>query len=379
MRIHITLIGGQPTPVYHAIKAIEPEHIVFIYSQDTERQLNCIKNEIATPCEEIILPPTDVAKIKQQAEELATRFANDEVSVNISGGLKSWSFWFGTVFHKCDNATVVYIDQNNILWNYKTLQWDKVPNIDILTQFRLHGNPIDGNYTDYKEFNEADRKAIALIENIRASNHDIFNQLTLLTDKQKKRPKNERTGHFATTDNQSYLEWERATEKGEAEKVKINILRRNGTYLTKEICSPHVIELMFNAGWFEYKVATLLEKWDKAREIFLNCHFPFVKGTDKNEVDIIVNTGIKVLFVECKTKISSSNDIDKFTSVIKKYGGTGSKGLFITDAPMKDLDKKKCEDNGILHFSLKEVNTSFTTEQALTMLLNNDIERINTK
>ena len=34
-KIHITLVGGQPAPVYHGIVAIQPDKIVFIYSQES--------------------------------------------------------------------------------------------------------------------------------------------------------------------------------------------------------------------------------------------------------------------------------------------------------------------------------------------------------
>ena len=110
----------------------------------------------------------------------------------------------------------------------------------------------------------------------------------------------------------------------------------------------------------------------------MNCRFPFNPNMDKNEVDILVNTGTKVLFVECKTQIKNTIDIDKFRSVIKKYGGMGSKGLFITDAVMTDFAVQKCNDNALLHFSLQQPS-SIPVEQALYMLLNSELYNINAR
>lgn len=383
IKVHITLVGGQPTPVYHAIKATVPDFVVFIYSEDTTKQLNLIKNEVPVRSRDVLLHPTDAEKIRTTAEELAKEFATDEVTVNISGGLKSWSFWFGVIFHKCTNASVIYIDQNNTLWNYNTMQCREVPDIDLLVQFRLHGNPIDGNYTPYTEYTDADKEAIKDIKYLRSQNYEVFNRLaTVLTDKQNNRLRNDKNGIFTIpNDPRSFIQWEGAKEKGQDQKITISICRKNGQCVESEICSPHAKDLVFKAGWFEYEIATLVAKWDKAKEIFLNCHFPFIKGVDKNEVDIIVNTGKKALFIECKTQINSSNDIDKFTSVIKKYGGIGSKGLFVTDAPMRDLDKKKCEENHILHFSLQEHtnNPLLPAGKALAMLLKENINKINAR
>ena len=145
------------------------------------------------------------------------------------------------------------------------------------------------------------------------------------------------------------------------------------------MCSPNILKLVFKAGWFEYKVATLLESWEHSKEICLNCRFPFKRNVDKNETDIIVNTGTKLLFVECKTQITHTTDIDKFRSVIKGYGGTGSKGLFVTEAKMKDIAKKKCEENGILSFSLKDEHWGLSEEKALQLLLDSELYNINTK
>ena len=85
---------------------------------------------------------------------------------------------------------------------------------------------------------------------------------------------------------------------------------------------PHAIELAFNSGWFEYKASNMLNHWKRTKNICMNCRFPFKTNVDKNEVDIIVNAGNKLLFVECKTQINKTTDIDKFNSVAKAYGGT---------------------------------------------------------
>lgn len=380
-KVHITLVGGQPSPVYHTIAALSPDYIVYIYSDSTSEQLNTLKSIVKTESEELKFDPTNAQKIKRETEKLAQRFSGDEVTVNISGGLKSWAYWFSIIFNNCTNASVVYIDQNNILWNYRTMQEQHIPDLDILTHFRLHGNPIENNYTDYKDYTEDDKKALSQIEQIRSFDHNQFNILaTVLTKENGNKLRYQHSGKFENPkQSASFVEWEKGNAQDTNGKVTINIKRNNGKERKWTLSSPHIIDLFFNAGWFEYKIAALIAQWDKAQEIFLNCRFPLKAGIDKNEVDILVNTGTKVLFVECKTQITNTVDIDKFANVIKKYGGSGSKGLFITDAPMNEVAIKKCEESNLLHFSLKDVNELFTIEKALTMLLDSDIERINAK
>lgn len=381
MKVHITLVGGQTAPIYYTIKALSPDYIVYIHSNRTQDELNVIKQELNIPSEQILLSPTDPNRIKEKADELATRFATDQVTLNISGGLKSWTYWFSVIFKNQENATVVYIDQNNNLWNYRTMQSIEVNNFDILAHFRLHNNPIDGNYTDYKEYTAEDEAAAKKIEEIRLCNYDEFKELTtVLTIEQNKQLRKYSYGKFVCQSSaQSYIKWEKPNRQGDFGKIVIALTNKAGTIQKWSLRSPHIIDLIFNSGWFEYKVASIIAQWDKAKEIFLNCHFPLKQGVDKNEVDILVNTGAKVLFVECKTQINSTTDIDKFSAVIKKYGGIGSKGIFITNSEMRDLAIKKCEESKILHFSLEGANKILSVEKALAMLLDSDINSINTK
>ena len=99
-KIHITLVGGQPAPIYHGIVATQPDKVVYIYSQDTVSILEKLKTEIQISSETYLLDVTEANRIKQCAEMLAERYKEDEVTVNISSGLKSWSHWFGVVFDK---------------------------------------------------------------------------------------------------------------------------------------------------------------------------------------------------------------------------------------------------------------------------------------
>ena len=380
-KVHIALVGGQPSPVYHTIAALVPDYIVYIYSDSTKEQLDTLKSTIKSESEEIKFDPTNAQKIKSGAEKLAQRFSGDEVTVNISGGLKSWAYWFSTIFNNCPNASVVYIDQNNILWNYRTMQKQHIRDLDILTHFRLHGNPIEENYTDYKDYTEDDKKALSIIEQIRSFDYNQFKALTtVLTKENSIKLRNQHRGKFENPKQYaSFVEWEKGNFPETNGKVTINIKKYNGNEKKWTLSSPHIIDLFFNAGWFEYKIATIIAQWDKAKEIFLNCRFPLKEGIDKNEVDILVNTGTKVLFVECKTQITSTVDIDKFANVIKKYGGSGSKGLFVTDAPMSEVAIKKCEESNLLHFSLQDASHMLIVEKTLTMLLDSEIERINAK
>ena len=373
-KIHITLVGGQPAPIYNAIASINPDKVIYICSnsENSIKVLKSLKQEINIESQTINLDTTSPIKIEKCAQTLAQTYKDDEVTINISSGLKSWAYWFSVVFHPYTNASVVYIDQNNLLWNYRTMQSSNDLNFDMHILFRLYGNSIENNYVPFDHYTPEDFLAIKKIEEMRRFNFQVFNKLTtLLSKEQSHQINNNKVGEF--TLDKSSVSWDKTTST-----IKISLWKHDRNERCS-ITSPHATQLLFNTNWFEIKVAQILSQWDKAKEICVNCKFPFNKNLDKNEVDIIVNTGTKLLFVECKTQIASTTDIDKFRSVIKNYGGMGSKGLFITDAPMKDMAKAKCDEHNIISLSLKDDHSLLGANKALYLLLNNEIDNLNTK
>ena len=381
MKVHITLVGGQPAPVYHGIVATQPDKVVFIYSESSRDVVEKVRSEIhIVEDEQKPLDTTDPHLIMERAKALAEKYKEDEVTLNISSGLKSWSHLFGRVFDSMPNASVVYMDQNNVLWNYRTMEHKSDFEFDMDVLFRLYGNRLE-NYKRLTDYTEEDLRALDKIKNIRLFNVPDFNKLTAtLNDKQQNILRNQNSGKFDLMANgsQSYVEWEKTT-KNSIGFVRIFLAKKNGKSQEVTFESENAVDLAFNSGWFEFEIATLLSKWTKAKSVYLNCHFPFRPNVDKNEVDIIVNTGTKILFVECKTQITHTTDIDKFRSVVKGYGGTGSKGLFVTDARMTDVAREKCEEHGLLSFSLQDDHLGMSHEKALALLLDSELFNINTK
>ncbi|MDR1983549.1 MAG: DUF1887 family protein, partial [Prevotellaceae bacterium] len=354
-KIHVSLVGGQTAPVYSGIIDSQPDQVILIHSEQSEEEALRIKNEIEIAVELCKLDPVDLQQIFSAVEKLAVRFRDSEsITVNISSGLKPWSLAFYSVFGQMKNAVIEYIDQNNKIWNFTDRKNHSV-NFDMDAQFRLYGNPLE-NYQCFSDYTEADRSMMEKIKEMRKFNPKDFNYLTM----QMASNPNEIS---QTLPSGSRLTW--FPQEKEIEFV----LTRRGTSKRVLLKSPHARNLLFYAGWFEYEIALLLSRWEHAKEIRLNCIFPAKNKSAKNEIDIIVDTGAKLLFVECKTQIRNITDIDKFHSAVKNYGGLGSKALFVTDALMDETAKEKCQDCNILTFSLQHKMLGVAPQKMLFMLL----------
>lgn len=98
----------------------------------------------------------------------------------------------------------------------------------------------------------------------------------------------------------------------------------------------------------------------------------YTSGNAKNEIDIIINTGSKVLFLECKTQVTDIKDIDKFSNVVKNNGGLAARGILVTDNPLKQQVQEKCRDNHIIHFNTKEMKQEELFKNLENILLKNN-------
>lgn len=376
-KIHIALVGGQSTPVYLGIVGTHPNRVVLVTSEQTQSSVDTIKSVLPPPLpvETIVLSPIDPVEIHKVALDLAERYKNDEICLNISGGTKPWSHLFGRVFDTIPNSTIIYIDQNNVLWNYKTMQSQNNLECDMDVLFRLQGNALT-HYVPFSEYTDEDNRSIGKLETARGYNCGNFNKLTTILSKDWENKLQQRIGSLSLTES-NYVEWEKP------DFVRLVLSTKKSGIREFEIESPHAASLTFNAHWFEYKIARMLSHWRYAKDIRLNCVFP-PKGTNttqfpKNEVDVVVNTGVKILFVECKTNINNSTDIDKFRTAVKNYGGLGSKALFITDNVMTDIQKEKCYESNIISFSLRDTSIGPNKEQELFRILEKELFNINAK
>jgi hypothetical protein len=362
-KIHISLVGGQPAPVYYGIVDTMPDEVILIHSPQSKEEASRINDEIKIPMTLMEFNPVNLQKIFSETEELASRISDsDEITVNISSGTKPWSLAFYIVFGNISNASIIYIDQNNKVWDFAT-RHNHFVNFNMDAQFRLYGTSLK-KFNDINDFTSDDKKVVEDIRTLRDFKVEDFVQLT--QSKSSSNPSQ-------TLKSGSSLIWNKTSKSFLMKLVK------KGKIMQKTLISKNVRQLLLKTGWFEYEIALLLKKWDKAKNIRLNCKFPTKKNADKNEIDIIVDTGSKLLFIECKTQIFDNTDIDKFNSAVKNYGGSGSKALFVTDAKMSDTALEKCEDYGILTFSLKDNMLGISTEVILHKILDLELFNINTK
>ncbi len=351
-KINISLVGGQPLPVYIPIINEKPDVVYLLHSGQTLRQATNIKRLLAAklPKMAVVLQQLDT-NLDNAARQLRA-FANVwcqgdcTATVNVAGGTKGWSIICSNVFGSVGNATVVYIDQNNVVWDIKssTHSTADASMLSLDDYASLFG--LECKKTDFAEYTDDDRQAALQLNKLHSKNAKALGTMA---------------GYLAEHTNETCISYGNSTLAWDKESRSftgvIDRYGRNAQEFT--ISSPHCRHLTLNTGWFEFLVADLLSRWTLARKVWTNVHFSNPHGSnqnDINEVDVIVETRSgKLLYVECKTQVSKPTDIDKFNTVVKKTGGVGSKMIFVTKEPMKGDALNNIESVGIRRYVYRDI------------------------
>lgn len=376
MKVHITLVGGQPAPICYGIVASNPDLVVYICSDKTRKDAKRLSEMLTYKSEFLMFDPVDLNNIENNCRKCLTKYGNHELTINLSGGTKPWSLYFYRFFQLLPNATFFYIDQNNTLWNLTDKTSRKIPfDIDVLLM--IYGNRLSNfrSFSDYTEEDDAVAKKMESFRQLCFKGNVLrdLNEVTALLDKDKQEKlKTAADGLFVNSGNTAKASW---NANG---CVKIEIQNDEESFV-EEFQSQHVLDIVFNSGWYEYKVAKMLSTCDEIKEIRMNCTFPKRKLEEneqaldyvKNEIDIIAATESKLIFVECKAGNFHSTDIDKFSAAVDVYGGKGSKKLFVFGGKCDEIQKEKFNDLRIDFFAASK------GEKALQTLIKKNLSSIN--
>lgn len=380
--VHIALVGGQTYPVYLGIAESSPDRVILVHSESSLAEAQRIAAEFKGSGIPFVYEHCDPVNVKQVLDKtrmMAKIMSDDDhYTINLTSGTKVWSILFHEVFASKPNVKFIYVDQSCSIYDLSNGDSRQGAPIDTDRVFRLNDTSAL-SYLDFNDLTNDDIKVLGAIKRLIHSNWTAFNALTVLNTPDKQQRLKQHQG--SAEHKGSSLSWDR-----DANTATLSLMRRDGRLVEKTLSSSHLFSLLLNTGWFEAEVARHLSQWKHSHEVRMNVKFPYVEGNPKNEIDVIVNTGNRLMFVECKTQIHTLTDLDKFSKAVRNYGGTGCHALFATYGPMTNEAAEKCRDNDIIPFSFKDTLDASHEEdkrgvitRALHQLLDERLFTINKK
>lgn len=380
MKTLIILLSKELIPNYRIFKEIKPDRTLIITTPEMSNQKEIIKNlfeKNQSSYRAITLNDAfDFNEISAVFDTyLSHELKNDDIYLNITGGTKIMALAAYSSYekHKTENSQIFYLDlEQNIhylidnkkekikselsLDEFIALSGQQLKKFNIFKdQFLIYDkylqifrefakNPFDKNYKAF----------IVLIEKVRKlhdkEKKDYISALQQITRDYK-------------TKNKIYFSYD-----NELFKLQIDTL-----CLELNLNLEQLNYFIFNAGWFELisaeKIISTRFKNINIANLFTNVEFPSLSALNnaKNEVDILINDGGKLVFIECKSGDVKTSDIDKIVVRKQTYGGLISKSILITLFPLNTngntpfinkmkLIKEKCKDNEIEILQYNRIN-----------------------
>lgn len=366
--LQIALVGGSPTPVYQGILHLRPDQVMLICSEQSRDVADNIRSQLPMYANKDVMiyqmSDNDLQKMYETAEAIEQAVPKGiTVSMNITGGMKLWSVIFNNVFRRRRRSChTFFIGQNGSFFDLKDKQTKGKVNFDMDAQFKILGHTLD-EYTPLSDYTNEDFDVLNRIQSwgISEKYHYPFYKLTLDFVEQYRATYGDTSfsNDFKMKDGfNNKVSWDAATHTFDI------VLMHNA----QRFSSPHAESIVLNTGWFELYTARMIAKTYGTDSVRLNCIFRNTRKLPKNEIDIILNTGSKLIFVECKTQVYNSTDVDKFNSAVRNYGGLGSRPLFVTNTLISSDAKDKCNDHGIPTFHFNDPNTPKTHTEKIEAL-----------
>jgi hypothetical protein len=357
-RILFSLIGKETTPNFRAYKEFQPEVLIHIYSKETIGASDILVSMVdntKTEVKLIIVDGDNYSDVLLKLQEFDFDLNPDDfISINITGGTKMMALALMEFSKsiKSKNLDFFYIDwKQNIQWYLKNEVEIFCDDLELDEFVKLKGQKIKSkdHFIDvYNKYQNSVNHINELVkDSITRKKWDYF--LESYVSKIRKlvsNPVNRGKSIYNL-----HKKWLLETENKRLEIVwgtqSFKVLDKDIVLIELDQSVEEIEWLIFNAGWFELLTAIKFSKKYDENQIFMNVKFPVLKDVefDKNEVDILINDGGKLIFVECKSGDVKSDDINSIRVRKETYGGLISENILVTRyALSKNILLEKCKE-----------------------------------
>lgn len=341
MKSHqIVLLGGQIIPAYIGIKERKPDVIHILYTKESVYHRKRLE-KIISNCKvnSYQVSPYDYNSISETVTQIICDYEGNKFELNLTGGTKLMALASQEVFRTLDCFSF-YIDQNQnfidiasgikhqITFNLKTKEFLALSGHDeikssSLKSFTLEEKELAKHIFELRKKRKGLSKLFKLFRALRIDSGVM-------------------EYHF--NNKEFNISWQNNRLTVDAPKFN---LRSKG---------DKVFKILTTGLWWEIIVAESISSWRFAYETYMSFIIKSNSNSklDKNEIDILINTGQKLLFIECKSGRVNQSDINKMRAIGKFYGGISSKSILISFfKPIPQLIEK-CQDFGIELFYFEE-------------------------
>lgn len=318
MKIQIALVSKETLPVFYMINEFLPDVVYLVGTAQTAEEMDNIEKaaqKINVRCEKRVTKPDDMKDSYNVCEGIVTENgADNEYCFNLTCGTKLMAF-SALVCAQAHKAKVVYSD-TAFYTDFDSMERKPITRmLDIDTIIALQGQKVKEKVV--YQYDAARTECAQEIQDFISCHLETYRTLAKCY---------QRSG--GDLDSFSRGDVSFRSKNGSV------IVEKRGVVLFSSDYSD-AYKMLFSGRWWEDLVADAVHEWaGEGSEVWTSVHFEPKNNAqtsrDKNEIDVLVNIGNILLFVECKSGAFSQESIYKLGSVCKTYGSYKSKGVIVS-------------------------------------------------
>lgn len=360
MTHQIVLLGGQLLPVYIGVIERKPQVLHILYTKETVRlKARLVKQLNGIKIFNYQTEPYDYDSIQEIVTNIICDNGEATFELNVTSGTKLMALASQQVFKTLDCFSF-YIDQKQNIIDLSDGTKTKISSSISTKIFLSLSNHDSFTSSSIKSFNKEELALAKSIFELRKNKSGIGELFILLRSRDVKSESN----NYSLTNSKYNITWKNNDLIVQAPRFNLNATGKNA------------FKILTTGLWWELIIGVAVNHWKPAKEIHMGLAIKSNKNVafDKNEIDILINTGQNILFIECKSGIVSQSDLNKIKTISKFYGGISSKSILVSFFRPKDYLIEKCHDLGIEIFYLvdrhKKQNDLNLITKKLDIILN---------
>ncbi len=347
----IALVGGAILPIYYAIKKDAPDVVHLIVTPESKKSVGPLVKlvEPSIACRIHVVSSSNPLDIREKLMPILS--GEHEYSLHLTGGNKLMALVAADLakqqaipaFYYAGGDQWIHIPDYTVEHSEIVLDNDEIIALsDHLVKSRI----------DYKLLDQCEFETARQVHDFRQKHASKYNKLRIAF---------EENANFSQQLKKQPVRIGSLTLSYDEEQ---NLLLKEGEQLLLKLNSSMSEDALLRAGWWELLVAQAIHGWAPDRAIWISAIFPSKKDEkmDKNEVDVLVNLGQNLLFVECKSGKVVQSDVYKMLAVRKTYGGDKSRSVLVSYHPVSSEILEKCREHQI------EVLAPFNRSEGLELL-----------
>ena len=361
MTHQIILLGGQLVPVYVGITERKPDIVHILYTNETKKHKTVLTKQIQEVAVfDYQVDPYDYVAIQETVTAIINKNKDAEFELNLTSGTKLMALASQQIFNTRGYFSF-YIDQKQNMIDITKGTKNKINSLISIETFLALSNHNTFTSNTLQSFNTDELALAHSIFELRKKRSGIGVLSKLLRAKAVDSAASE---YFF--DNSGYkISW------------KNNLLSVKAPRFTLNAKGKNAFKILTTGLWWELIVAQSVNNWKSANEILMSVAIKSNKdiSMDKNEIDILINTGQIIFFIECKSGMITQSDLNKINTVSKFYGGINAKSILVSFFKPKEYLLEKCRDFGIEVFYLIEKSSKNHKLSSLTRKLDRLLKR----